>query len=335
MKLGSLKSGRDGILVVVSKDLSKAVKVPFIAETMQDALDNWSEVEEKLQQVYIDLNNGIMKDAFDLDTKKLAAPIPRAYQWCDGSAYLSHAELVRQARGAEMPESLYWDPLIYQGGSDQLIGPHDDILLADESWGIDLEAELAIVTDDVPMGTSAQDASKHIKLITILNDVSLRLLMPSELAKGFGFFQSKPATAFAPVLVTPDELGSAWDGKKVSLPLITHVNGELLGKPNCAVDLNFDFPTLIEHATKTRHLGAGTIIGSGTVSNRDRSVGSSCLQERRMIEKIETGDFRTPFLKFGDTVRIEMFDDEGQTIFGAIDQKVVKYEGPSKYQNKN
>jgi len=225
-----------------------------------------------------------------------------------------------------MPESLYSDPLIYQGGSDLMIGARDDIVLADEAWGIDLEAELAIITDDVPMGTTAEEAVDHIKLITILNDVSLRLLMPSELAKGFGFFQSKPSTAFAPVVVTPDELGEAWDGRKLSLPLVSHVNGELLGRPNAGVDLNFDFPTLIAHATKTRALGAGTIIGSGTVSNRDRSVGSACLQERRMIEKIETGEFKTPFLSFGDVVRIEMMDESGTSIFGPIEQKVVKFE---------
>jgi fumarylacetoacetate (FAA) hydrolase len=327
MKLASLKAGgRDGSLIVVSKDLSKAVKVPEIAATMQLALDNWAGVEGLLSSVYESLNAGDVAGAFDLDHADLAAPLPRAYQWCDGSAYLSHAELVRKARGAEMPESLYSDPLIYQGGSDLMIGARDDIVLADEAWGIDLEAELAIITDDVPMGTTAEEAVDHIKLITILNDVSLRLLMPSELAKGFGFFQSKPSTAFAPVVVTPDELGEAWDGRKLSLPLVSHVNGELLGRPNAGVDLNFDFPTLIAHATKTRALGAGTIIGSGTVSNRDRSVGSACLQERRMIEKIETGEFKTPFLSFGDVVRIEMVDESGTSIFGPIEQKVVKFE---------
>jgi fumarylacetoacetate (FAA) hydrolase len=327
MKLASLKAGgRDGTLIVVSKDLGKAVKVPEIAATMQLALDDWERVEGRLRSVYESLNAGDVAGAFDLDHADLAAPLPRAYQWCDGSAYLSHAELVRKARGAEMPESLYSDPLIYQGGSDLMIGARDDIVLADEAWGIDLEAELAIITDDVPMGTTAEEAVDHIKLVTILNDVSLRLLMPSELAKGFGFFQSKPSTAFAPVVVTPDELGEAWDGRKLSLPLVSHVNGELLGRPNAGVDLNFDFPTLIAHATKTRALGAGTIIGSGTVSNRDRSVGSACLQERRMIEKIETGEFKTPFLSFGDVVKIEMTDESGASIFGPIEQKVVKFE---------
>ena len=327
MKLASLKAGgRDGTLIVVSKDLGKAVKVPEIAATMQLALDDWERVEGRLRSVYESLNAGDVAGVLDLDHADLAAPLPRAYQWCDGSAYLSHAELVRKARGAEMPETLYSDPLIYQGGSDLMIGARDDIVLADEAWGIDLEAELAVITDDVPMGTTAEEAVEHIKLITILNDVSLRLLMPSELAKGFGFFQSKPSTAFAPVVVTPDELGEAWDGRKLSLPLVSHVNGELLGRPNAGVDLNFDFPTLIAHATKTRALGAGTIIGSGTVSNRDRSVGSACLQERRMIEKIETGEFKTPFLSFGDVVRIEMMDESGTSIFGPIEQKVVKFE---------
>ncbi|MBK1838828.1 fumarylacetoacetate hydrolase family protein [Azospirillum sp. YIM B02556] len=330
MKLASLKAGgRDGTLVVVSKDLAKATKVPEIAATMQLALDRWSDVGERLRSVYDKLNGGEIADAFELNHADLAAPLPRAYQWCDGSAYLSHAELVRKARGAEMPESLYSDPLIYQGGSDQMIGPRDDIVLADEGWGIDLEAELAVITDDVPMGITAEEAVGHIKLVTILNDVSLRLLMPAELAKGFGFFQSKPSTAFAPVFVTPDELGDAWDGRKLSLPLVSHVNSELLGRPDAGVDLNFDFPTLVAHATKSRSLGAGTIIGSGTVSNRDRSVGSSCLQERRMIEKIETGEIKTPFLKFGDVVRVEMMDKTGTSIFGPIEQKVVRYERPA------
>ncbi|CAO3438329.1 fumarylacetoacetate hydrolase family protein [Azospirillum endophyticum] len=330
MKLASLKAGgRDGTLIVVGKDLAKATKVPEIAATMQRALDRWSDVEERLRSVYDTLNGGEIADAFELNHADLAAPLPRAYQWCDGSAYLSHAELVRKARGAEMPESLYSDPLIYQGGSDQMIGPRDDILLADEGWGIDLEAELAVITDDVPMGITAEEAVGHIKLVTILNDVSLRLLMPAELAKGFGFFQSKPSTAFAPVFVTPDELGDAWDGRKLSLPLVSHINSELLGRPDAGVDLNFDFPTLVAHATKSRSLGAGTIIGSGTVSNRDRSVGSSCLQERRMIEKIETGEIKTPFLKFGDVVRIEMMDKAGASIFGPIEQKVVRYERPA------
>ena len=324
MKLSSLRAGgRDGTLIVVSRNLAKGVRVPDIASTMQAALDSWEESAPKLQAVYDALNSGEAGDAFDLDANALAAPLPRAYQWCDGSAYLSHAELVRKARGAEMPESLYHDPLIYQGGSDTMQGPRDDIALVDPAWGLDLEAEIAVITDDVPRGVSADDAVAHIKLVTIVNDVSLRLLMPEELAKGFGFFQSKPSTAFAPVVVTPDELGSAWNGRRLALPVASHVNGALLGTPNAGDDLDFDFAALIAHATKTRALGAGTIVGSGTVSNRDLDVGSSCLQEKRMIEKIETGEFRTPFLQRGDMVRIEVLDAANQTIFGAIEQKVV------------
>ena len=325
MKLTSLRSvGRDGTLIVVSRDLSNAVCVPEIAGTMQAALDGWSEIEPRLLDVYDALNEGGVAGAFELDVAALAAPLPRAYQWCDGSAYLSHAELVRKARGAEMSESLYADPLMYQGGSDTMKGPRDDIVVADPAWGIDLEAEIAVITDDVPMGTAAEDAIGHIKLVTIVNDVSLRLLMPAELAKGFGFFQSKPSTAFAPVAVTPDELGDAWNGRRLALSMISHVNGELLGRPDAGVDLNFDFATLIAHASRTRALTAGTIVGSGTISNRDRSVGSSCLQERRMIEKIETGEFRTPFLQYGDAVRIEMLDANGTTVFGAIEQRVTR-----------
>ena len=325
MKLTSLKAGgRDGTLIVVSGDLSRGVRVPEIAPTMQAALDAWDEVEPRLRDVYAALNDGQVKDVFPLDVAALAAPLPRAYQWCDGSAYLSHAELVRKARGAEMPESLYHDPLIYQGGSDTMQGPRDDIVVADPEWGIDLEAEIAVITDDVPMGVGADEAVGHIKLVTIINDVSLRLLMPTELAKGFGFFQSKPSTAFAPVVVTPDELGDAWNGRRLALPIVSHINGELLGQPNAGDDLDFDFATLIAHAAKTRALGAGTIVGSGTVSNRDRSVGSSCLQERRMIEKIETGEITTPFLQYGDVVRIEMLDASGSSLFGAIEQRVAR-----------
>ncbi|RWI57049.1 MAG: FAA hydrolase family protein [Mesorhizobium sp.] len=327
MKLGSLKTGgRDGTLIVASRDLTRAVAVPELARTMQVALDDWVHVEPRLQSVFEKLERDDLPEAFDLDVAALSAPLPRAYQWCDGSAYLSHAELVRKARGAEMPASLYSDPLIYQGAADLLLGPRDDIVLADEKWGIDLEAELAVITDDVPMGVSPADAAQHIKLLTILNDVSLRLLMPAELAKQFGFFQSKPSTAFAPVFVTPDELGDAWNGSVLSLPLISAVNGKELGRPNAGVDLDFDFPALISHATKSRGLGAGTIVGSGTVSNRDRSVGSSCLQERRMIEKIDRNEVTTPFLKFGDVIRIEMLDTNGASIFGSIEQTVVKYQ---------
>ncbi len=252
--------------------------------------------------------------------------MPRAYQWADGSAYLHHAELVRKARKAEMPESLYRDPLMYQGGSDSFIGPSDDILAAEEAWGIDFEEEVAVVTDDVPMGIDAAAAAAHIKLIMLVNDVSLRNLIPGELAKGFGFFQSKPATAFSPVAATPDELGAAWDGRKLHLPLVCHVNGREFGRPDAGADMNFDFPMLIAHAARTRMLAAGTIIGSGTVSNRNpHEIGSCCIAERRMIETIEKGSAETPFLRFGDRVRIEMLDADGASVFGAIDQKVAPY----------
>jgi fumarylacetoacetate (FAA) hydrolase len=330
MKVASLKErGRDGTLVVVSRDLTKFVRVPKIASTLQHALDNWDHVEGKLREVYERLNSPEIPEAERFDPFQAAAPLPRAYHWCDGSAYLSHAELVRKARGADMPENLYHDPLLYQGGSDVLSGPHDPILAADDAWGIDLEAEIAVITDDVPMGVSAADAGAHIKLVMLVNDVSLRNVMRPELLKGFGFYQSKPATAFSPVAVTPDDLGPAWDGRKLALPVISYVNSELLGRPDAGNDLYFDFPTLIAHAATTRDLGAGTIVGSGTIANRDRSVGSSCLAERRMLETIESGAAKTPFLTFGDTVRIEVLDAEGKSVFGAIEQTVVKYEGPS------
>jgi fumarylacetoacetate (FAA) hydrolase len=326
MKLGSLKQGgRDGTLVVVSRDLQRAACVPGIVKTMQGLLDHWETCARRLEEAYALLNTGEMPDDFPLDPGKLAAPLPRAYQWCDGSAFLHHVELVRKARKAEMPPSLYSDPLMYQGGSDSFLGPRDDILVADEAWGIDLEAEVAVITADVPMGATPEEAKSAIRLVTIVNDVSLRNLIPNELAKGFGFFQGKPATAFALVAVTPDELGAAWDGGKLALPLVSHVNETRLGAPNAGVDMNFDFPLLIAHAAKTRELEAGTIVGSGTVSNRDPAAGSSCLAERRMIETIEKGAPETPFLKFGDRVRIEMLDSDGRSIFGAIDQRVVQY----------
>lgn len=324
MKLASLAAGgRDGTLILVNSSLTRAVRTSEIAPTLQAALDNWTTAAPQLQALAGLLEAGTAPGAFDLDAAELAAPFPRAYQWCDGSAYLSHAELVRKARGAEMPESLYSDPLIYQGGGDIMLGARADIPLADPSWGLDLEGEIAVVTDDVPQGVDADTAVRHIKLVTILNDISLRNLMPAELAKQFGFFQSKPPTAFAPVMVTPDELGVAWDGRKLHLDLVCHVNGDLLGRPNGGVDMNFDFADLIAHAAKTRPLGAGTIIGSGTVSNRDPAAGSACLQERRMIEKIETGEFKTPHLKVGDTVTLDMFDSQGVSIFGKIEQRVI------------
>ncbi|AZZ90387.1 FAA hydrolase family protein [Hahella sp. KA22] len=326
MKFATLKSNsRDGVLVVVSRDLQQAVAVPQIAPTLQAALDQWNDLSSALEEVYNALNEGGVKDAIAFDPSQCASPLPRAYQWADGSAYVNHVELVRKARGAEMPESFWTDPLMYQGGSDAFLGPREDIAMASEDWGIDMEAEVAVITDDVRMGVSAADAGKHIRLLMLVNDVSLRNLIPGELAKGFGFFQSKPSSAFSPVAVTPDELGDAWDGGKVHLPLITHLNDKLLGQPNAGIDMTFDFPTLVAHAAKTRPLSAGAIVGSGTVSNKDRSTGSSCLAEVRMLEIIESGAPKTPFMRFGDQVRIEMLDKQGRSIFGAIDQKVTRY----------
>ena len=325
MKLATLSSNvRDGRLVVVSRDLSRAVDAVNVAPTLQAALDRWSEVEPALRAMAEDLEAGRARDTFAFDATQARAPLPRAYHWVDGSAYVNHVELVRKARGAEMPETFWTDPLVYQGGSDDFLGPNDDVPVPSESFGIDLEGEVAVITDDVRMGITQADARKHIKLVMLVNDWSLRNLIPGELAKGFGFYQSKPATAFSPVAVTPDELGDAWDGGKVNLPLTVHINDELFGEPQTGIDMTFDFPRLIEHITKTRNAGAGTIIGSGTVSNYDRSRGSACLAERRMLEQIEHGKAITPFLKFGDRVRIEMFDAQGKSIFGSIDQKVVK-----------
>ena len=322
MKLASLKDGgRDGTLIVVSRDLSRAVPAEA-ATTLQAALEAWTETAPALKAQSDALNQGAAEGGFAFDPEACAAPLPRAYQWADGSAYVNHVELVRKARGAEMPESFWSDPLMYQGGSDTLLGPRDPILAADEAWGIDFEAEVAVITDDVPAGTGAETAGEHIRLFMLVNDVSLRNLIPGELAKGFGFFHGKPPTAFSPVAVTPDELGAAWDGRKVSLPLLSHLNGELFGRPDAGVDMTFDFPQLIAHAAKTRPLGAGTIVGSGTVSNVDRSVGSSCLAEVRMLETIDRGKPSTPFMSFGDRIRIEMLDAEGRSIFGAIDQEV-------------
>ncbi|WXL27556.1 fumarylacetoacetate hydrolase family protein [Ectopseudomonas mendocina] len=327
MKLASLNQGRDGVLVVVSRDLQRAVQVPTIAATLQAALDDWQHTRPKLEAVYERLNDGLEARAFGFDQQSCHSPLPRAYHWADGSAYVNHVELVRKARGAEMPESFWHDPLMYQGGADSFIPPHSPILMADEAWGIDLEAELAVVTDDVPMGVSAAEAAGHIQLLMLVNDVSLRNLIPGELAKGFGFYQSKPSSSFSPVAITPDELGEHWREGKVHRPLVSHINGTLFGRPDAGVDMTFNFPTLLAHAAKTRPLGSGTIIGSGTVSNYDRSAGSSCLAEKRMLEIIEQGEAQTPFLKFGDRLRIEMFDTAGNSLFGAIDQVVQRYEG--------
>jgi fumarylacetoacetate (FAA) hydrolase len=329
MKLASLKEGgRDGTLIVVDRELKRAVRAGNITPTLQKALDDWAKAAPRLAVLAEQLRDDKAPGSFELDTTALAAPLPRAYQWADGSAYVVHVELVRKARGVEMPPSFWTDPLMYQGGSDSFIGPNDEIEMADEAWGIDFEGEIGVITDDVPMGISPQAARRHIKLVTILNDVSLRNVIVGELAKGFGFFHGKPATAFAPVAVTPDELGNAWDGAKLNLPLISTLNGKEFGHPNAATDLTFDFGRLIAHAARTRHLEAGTVVGSGTVANRDASVGCSCIAERRVRETIDSGKPTTRFMKFGDHIRIEMLDRHGQSIFGAIDQKVVKYDPP-------
>ncbi|MBS0279056.1 MAG: fumarylacetoacetate hydrolase family protein [Proteobacteria bacterium] len=326
MKLASLKTGRDGALVVVSRDLARCVPVPHVAVTMQHALDRWSEAAPRLAHVYELINDGPVEGEQVFYPEECASPLPRAYQWADGSAYVTHVELVRKARGAEMPPSFWTDPLMYQGGSDSFIGPTDPILAADEAWGIDFEGEVAVVTDDVPMGSAPEAAEKHIKLLMLVNDVSLRNLIPAELAKNFGFFQSKPASAFSPVAVTPDELNGAWKDGKVHLPLMVTYNNKPFGHPNAGVDMTFSFPQLIAHAAKTRALVAGSIVGSGTVSNKSGNVGSACLAEKRTLETIESGKPVTPFMKFGDRIRIEMFDADGKSIFGAIDQRVEKYE---------
>ena len=327
MKLATLKNNtRDGQLVVVSRDLSTAVVVADIATTLQQAIDNWSEVSDKLASIYQALNDGTLENTLAFEQKDCESPLPRAYQWADASAYVNHVELVRKARNAEMPETFWTDPLMYQGGSDAFIGPRDEIKVASEDYGIDFESEVAVITDDVPMGASPEEAASHIKLLMLVNDVSLRNLIPGELAKGFGFFSSKPSSAFSPVAITPDELGDAWDGKKLHLPLTTHLNDELFGHPNCGVDMTFDFPTIVAHAATTRPLSAGCIVGSGTISNYDRSAGSSCLAEKRMLEIIADGKPATSFMNFGDKVRIEMFDSNGESIFGAIDQVVSHYQ---------
>jgi len=322
MKLASLKGGRDGRLHVVSRDLQRCVAAGAVAPTLQRALDEWQLCAPQLQELAAALEGGPLPGEFPFDPGHCAAPLPRAYQWADGSAYVSHVELVRKARGAEMPESFWHEPLLYQGGSDTLLGPCDPIAAADESWGIDFEAEIAVITDDVPMGIAAAQAGGHIRLLMLVNDVSLRNLIPAELAKGFGFFQSKPPTAFSPVAVTPDELGDDWDGARLHRPLHSRLNGQLFGWPNAGTDMTFGFPELIAHAARTRPLGAGTIIGSGTVANRDRTLGSSCIAERRMLELLAGATAQTPYLRCGDKVRIEMLAADGTSIFGAIEQTV-------------
>jgi fumarylacetoacetate (FAA) hydrolase len=323
MKLASLKHGRDGRLVVVNRALTHWVPASGIADTMQQALDHWDASAPRLAALAAQLESGSAPGAQPFDSRQCAAPLPRAFHWVDGSAYVNHVELVRKARGAEMPASFWTEPLVYQGGSDDLLGPNDEARFVSEAHGIDLEAEVAVVPGDVPMGTTAGAAAGAIRLIMLVNDWSLRNLIPGELAKGFGFYQSKPATAFSPVAITPDELGNSWRDGRVHRPLVSHVNGQPFGHPDAGVDMTFNFPQLIAHVAATRRLGAGAIVGSGTVSNYDRSLGSSCLAEKRTLEQIEFGAPRTPFLKFGDRVRIEMFDAGGASLFGAIDQRVA------------
>ncbi|RWC49747.1 MAG: FAA hydrolase family protein [Mesorhizobium sp.] len=325
MKLGSLKvGGRDGTLVIVSSDLSKRIDASDIVPTLREAIESWSTVEPALRARATELAKGAIAGAVAFDPTEMASPLPRSFQWVDGSAYLSHMRLVRKARGAEVPSDAETNPLVYQGGSDIFLGPTDDIVIRDISWGLDFESEVAVIVDDVACGTSAEEAKSHIKLVMLCNDISLREVMRPELQKGFGFFQSKPASAFSPVCVTLDELGSSWNGGKLCLPLTSTYNGQWFGSPDAGKDLSFDFPALIAHAAMTRDLAAGTIIGSGTVSNNNHhEVGSSCLAERRTIQIIEKGATDTPFMKPGDTVRIEMLDAQGVSIFGAIEQKVV------------
>ncbi|MEQ8177812.1 MAG: fumarylacetoacetate hydrolase family protein [Amphiplicatus sp.] len=336
MKLASLKGGRDGRLVLVSNDLTRCTDASRIAPTLQAALDDWGHAEPHLRELAHSLEVGAAPiDRFH--ERGCASPLPRAYQWADGSAYVNHVELVRKARGADMPATFWTDPLMYQGGSDSFLGPRDDIAMADDqTFGVDMEGEVAVVTGDVPMGVSPDEARDFIRLVMLVNDVSLRGLIPDELAKGFGFFQSKPSSAFSPCAVTPDALGNAWDGAKLHLPLLVRLNGEEFGRANAGVDMIFDFGQLIAHAAKTRPLCAGTIIGSGTVSNKkdggpgkpvsQGGAGYSCIAEVRMIETIESGGPKTPFMKFGDRVEIWMLDAKGHSIFGRIDQTVTKYE---------
>jgi fumarylacetoacetate (FAA) hydrolase len=323
MKLATYRDGsRDGQLLVVSRDLSTAHYATGIADRLQQVLDDWNFLSPQLQDLYETLNHGKARHAFAFDPRQCMAPLPRAYQWADGSAYLNHVELVRAARKATVPESFHTDPLMYQGVSDAMLGPSDDVVCPSEDMGIDFEAELVAITGDVPMGSSPERALEGIRLLALANDVSLRNLIPDELAKGFGFFQSKPATAFSPVAVTPDEVGSAWTGRKVTLPLIVHWNGRQVGRALAGEDMVFDFAQLIAHVCKTRNARAGSIIGSGTVSNRDSSRGYSCIAEQRALEMIASGSAVTPFMRYGDRVRIEMFDAQGASIFGAIDQQV-------------
>lgn len=325
MKLATLRDGtRDGQLMVVARDLKTAHLADGIAPTLQAALDDWAFIAPQLEALAAQLNAGRAARSFEFDPAQCMAPLPRAYQWVDGSAYVNHVELVRRARGAEMPATFWEEPLMYQGGSDDFLGPMDDIVLAHEEWGIDFEAEVAVVTGDVPMGATPDQALAQVRLVTLANDVSLRNLIPDELAKGFGFLQSKPATAFAPVAVTPDELGDAWKQAKVHLPLRSSWNGALVGQPQAGDDMVFNFAQLIAHLCKTRNARAGTIVGSGTVSNKDAKRGYSCIAEKRCLEMIAGGAPVTAFMRFGDTIRIEMLDKAGKSVFGAIEQTVKR-----------
>jgi len=325
MKLASLKAGgRDGTLIVVKRDLSAFVPAHGIAQTLQQALDNWHNIAPRLNALSAELNDGARVDSKTLNLLDLASPLPRAYEFVDGSAYLPHVERVRKARGAEVPASFYEDPLMYQATSAGFLAPHDPVIVASEEYGIDFEAEVIVVTDDVDMGVSADQAAEHIQLIGLINDVSLRNLIPNELAKGFGFLQSKPRSALSPVLVTADELGSAWQDSKLSLPMRSSINGKLFGWPEAGNDMQFNFAQLIAHAARTRPLVAGTLVGSGTIANQDRSVGASCLAEMRVLEVVEKGAAETPFLRFGDRVKIEMLDGNGASIFGSIEQTIIK-----------
>jgi fumarylacetoacetate (FAA) hydrolase len=330
MKLATLKNDtRDGALLVVSRDLKHAAVAYDVAPTLQAALDDWDYIAPQLQNLYEELNRSSQSAkasrVFELVPKQLAAPLPRAYQWLDASAYLAHVELVRKARGATVPPELKKDPLMYQGDSDYFIGPCDPIEAASEDWGIDLEAEVAVFLGDVPMGVKPDKVGEHVRLIALVNDVSLRNLIPGELSKGFGFLQGKAATAFSPVAVTPDELGAAWDGRRLQLPITVHINDKLFGTPHCGTDMQFSFPQLIAHAAKTRPLGAGTVLGSGTISNYGYKSGHVCIAEIRALETVKSGQPETPFLRFGDRVKIEMLDADGKSIFGAIDQQVVQH----------
>ncbi len=329
MKLGSLKTGgRDGTLIVVNRALTQYVVAGEVAATLQQAIDDWTNTAPRLNAISAALNAGERDDARELDCSALASPFPRAYEFVDGSAYLPHVERVRRARGATVPESFYQDPLMYQATSAGFLGPRDPVPVVSEEYGIDFEAEIVVVTDDMPMAASAEQAAGHIQLIGLINDISLRNLIPAELAKGFGFLQSKPRSAFSPVFVTPDELGDAWRDSVLHLPLLSSLNGEHFGAPQAGVDMQFNFAQLAAHAARTRPLGAGTIVGSGTIANQDESLGASCLAERRMLEIIESGKPVTPFMTFGDRIRIEMLDAQGRSIFGAIEQVMERYAQP-------